>query len=194
MEVVAALAEELSHGEIRITHQQNLVLPHVRSDALFELWRRLRKAGLASANIGLVTDIIACPGMDYCSLATARSIPVAERLSRHLAARAEEIGGLSIKISGCINACGHHHVGNIGILGVDKNGEEFYQITLGGSAEENAAIGQIVGPAVKSEHITGAIDTIIAVYLQNRRPDERFPETYRRLGMAPFKEALYAPA
>ena len=146
------------------------------------------------ANAGLASDIIACPGLDYCSLANARSIPVAQRLSAHLAARDHEIGDLSIKISGCINACGHHHVGNIGILGVDKIGAEFYQITIGGSADDNAALGAIVGPAVPSGEVTGAVDTLIDVYLRLRRDGERFPETYRRIGTAPFKEALYAVA
>jgi sulfite reductase (NADPH) hemoprotein beta-component len=194
MEVLAELAERYSHGELRVTYEQNLVLPHVRRRDLPALWRRLDEAGLATANAGLASDIIACPGLDYCSLANARSIPVAERLSRHLAAREHEIGELRIKISGCINACGHHHVGHIGILGVDKNGEEFYQITIGGSADENAALGAIIGPAVPAASVTGAVDTLIDVYLDLRRAGERFPETYRRVGLAPFKEALYAAA
>ena len=194
MELLADLAERYSQGEIRVTYEQNLVLPHVRRRDLPALWRHLGEAGLATANAGLASDIIACPGLDYCSLANARSIPVAEQLSRHLAARDQEIGELHIKISGCINACGHHHVGHIGILGVDKNGEEFYQITIGGSADENAALGAIVGPAVPSAAVTGAVDTLIGVYLDLRREGERFPDTYRRIGAAPFKEALYAAA
>ncbi|MGO8914778.1 MAG: nitrite/sulfite reductase [Stellaceae bacterium] len=194
MELLADLAERYSRGEIRVTYEQNLVLPHVRRRHLPELWRRLGEAGLATANVGLASDIIACPGLDYCSLANARSIPVAERLSEHLASRDHEIGELHIKISGCINACGHHHVGHIGILGVDKNGEEFYQITIGGSADENAALGAIVGPAVPSAEVTSAVDTLIDAYLDLRRDGERFPETYRRVGAAPFKEALYATA
>jgi sulfite reductase (NADPH) hemoprotein beta-component len=194
MEMVAELAERYSHGEIRVTYEQNLVLPHVRRRDLPALWRRLSEAGLATANAGLASDIIACPGLDYCSLANARSIPIAERLGEHLAAREHEIGELRIKISGCINACGHHHVGHIGILGVDKNGEEFYQITIGGSADEKAALGAIVGPAVPAAAVTGAVDTLIDVYLEQRRIGERFPETYRRVGAAPFKEALYAAA
>ncbi len=194
MELLADLAERYSLGEIRVTHEQNLVLPHVRRRDLLELWRRLGEADLATANAGLASDIIACPGLDYCSLANARSIPVAERLSEHLAARDHEIGELRIKISGCINACGHHHVGHIGILGVDKNGEEFYQITIGGSADENAALGAIVGPAVPSAEVTGAVDALIDVYLDLRHDGERFPETYRRVGAQPFKEALYAAA
>ncbi len=193
MDLVAALADELSFGEIRIAYEQNLVLPHVRRDALYALWQRLDAAGLGSSNIGLVSDIICCPGMDYCSLATARSIPVAQRLARHLAAREDEIGKFNIKISGCINACGHHHLGHIGLLGVDKNGEEVYQITLGGDAGNHAAIGAILGPAVKSDEVTGAVDTLIGVYTRLRAGGESFPETYRRVGAAPFKEALYAP-
>jgi sulfite reductase (NADPH) hemoprotein beta-component len=192
MEHLAELAEIFSLGEIRVTHEQNLVLPHVRRGDLPELWWRLRAADLGHANAGLASDIIACPGLDYCSLANARSIPVAQQLSEHLAARDHQIGELRIKISGCINACGHHHVGHIGILGVDKNGEEFYQITIGGSADENAALGAIVGPAVAADAVTGAVDKLIDVYLHERRAGERFPDTYRRVGAAPFKEALYA--
>ena len=192
METIAGLAEELSFGEIRVTHEQNLVLPHVRKSALHGLWLRLVEAGLGSANIGLASDIIACPGLDYCGLATARSIPIAQVLSERLAAREEAIGKLAIKISGCINACGHHHVGHIGILGLDKNGEEFYQITIGGSDDENAAIGAVAGPAVAAKDVPRAVDRLIDAYLHLRRGDERFPETYRRVGMNPFKEALYA--
>ncbi|HEV2548667.1 MAG TPA: nitrite/sulfite reductase [Stellaceae bacterium] len=192
MELLADLAESFGLGEIRVTHEQNLVLPHLRRGDLPEVWRQLKAADLGHANAGLASDIIACPGLDYCSLANARSIPVAQQLSEHLAARDHEIGELRIKISGCINACGHHHVGHIGILGVDKNGEEFYQITIGGSADENAALGAIVGPAVAADAVTGAVDKLIDVYLHARRAGERFPETYRRIGAAPFKEALYA--
>jgi sulfite reductase (NADPH) hemoprotein beta-component len=192
MECIADLADAMSFGEIRLTHEQNLVLPHIRRVDLPALWQRLKDAGLATSNAGLVTDIIACPGLDYCSLATARSIPIAERLSTHLAAREDEIGELKIKISGCINACGHHHVGNIGILGVDKNGAEFYQLTLGGSGDENAAVGTIIGPAVPSAEVTRAIDRLIDVYLAERIGAERFNDTYRRLGATPYKAALYA--
>jgi sulfite reductase (NADPH) hemoprotein beta-component len=192
MELLADLAERFGLGEIRVTHEQNLVLPHLRRDDLPEVWRQLKAADLGQANAGLASDIIACPGLDYCSLANARSIPVAQQLSEHLAARDHEIGELRIKISGCINACGHHHVGHIGILGVDKNGEEFYQITIGGSADENAALGAIVGPAVAADAVTDAVDKLIDVYLHERRSGERFPDTYRRVGATPFKEALYA--
>ena len=193
MDLVAELADELSFGEARVAYEQNLVLPHVRREALYGLWKRLDAAGLGSSNIGQVTDIICCPGLDYCGLATARSIPVAQRIARHMAEKEDLIGKFNIKISGCINACGHHHLGHIGLLGVDKNGEEVYQITLGGDAGNNAAIGTIIGPAVKSDDVTRAIDTLIGVYTNLRQGEETFPETYRRVGTAPFKEALYGP-
>jgi sulfite reductase (NADPH) hemoprotein beta-component len=194
MEAVADLADTYSLGEIRVSHAQNLVLPNVRRSDLPALWDRLAEQGLATANIGLVGDIIACPGLDYCSLANARAIPVAQRLSARFAdpARQQQIGELGIKISGCINACGHHHVGHIGILGVDKKGEEFYQITLGGSADENASIGEIVGPAFSSEQVVDAVEQIVDTYLEHRKEGERFIDAYRRLGQAPFKEKLYA--
>ena len=164
-----------------------------RSD-LLALWERLRALGIATPNIGLAGDIIACPGLDYCSLATARSIPVAQRLSARFAdpERQRQIGELAIKISGCINACGHHHVGHIGILGVDKKGEEYYQVTLGGSADETASIGDIVGPAFSSDTVVDAVESILDVYLERRQNGERFIDTYRRVGQAPFKEKLYA--
>jgi sulfite reductase (NADPH) hemoprotein beta-component len=192
MDVVADLADRYGNAEIRVTHEQNLVLPRIRRVDLPALWRRLDAARLATANIGLATNIIACPGLDFCGLANARSIPVAQRLAAALAPREREIGDLQIKISGCINACGHHHVGHIGLLGVDKNGEEFYQITLGGSADENAALGAIVGPAVASEDVVRSVDAIVDVYLALRAEGERFPDTYRRVGNRPFKDALYA--
>ena len=196
MDAVADLADRYSFDEIRVTHVQNLVLPHVRQDELFDLWRALDALGLATPNIGTVTDIIACPGLDYCSLANARAIPVAQMLSERFAdlQRQYEIGPISINISGCINACGHHHVGAIGILGVDKKGEEYYQITLGGSAGNDAAIGEIVGPSVPYEGVVGVVETLIRTYLARREPGETFLAAYRRLGMAPFKEALHAAA
>jgi len=193
MEVVADLADELSFGEARVAYEQNLVLPYVRRDKLFTLWQRLDAAKLGTSNKDLVTDIICCPGLDYCGLATARSIPVAQRIAKHMAAKEDAIGTFNIKMSGCINACGHHHLGHIGLLGVEKNGEEVYQITLGGDAGHNSAIGTIVGPAVKSDDVPAAIDTLIGIYMKLRQDGERFPETYRRVGQAPFKEALYAP-
>ena len=192
MEKVAELAERLSFGEIRVSYAQNLVLPHVRRDALYALWRELDAAGLGAANIGLASDIICCPGMDYCGLATARSIPVAQSLARHLAAREEALGKFDIKISGCINACGHHHLGHIGLLGVDKNGEEVYQVTAGGDAGNDARIGTILGPAVKREAVNAAIDRLIDAWLRLRQGEERFPDTYHRVGAQPFKEALHA--
>jgi sulfite reductase (NADPH) hemoprotein beta-component len=195
MEAIADLADRYSFGEIRVTHEQNLALVHVRKRDLHELWQALVPLGLATPNIGLATDIIACPGLDYCSLANARSIPVAQRISLALqdADRLNGIGELKIKISGCINACGHHHVGHIGILGVDKKGEEFYQITLGGSADETAALGEIIGPAFSSDRVVWAIETIIETYLRLRRgSEERFLDAYRRIGPDPFKETLYA--
>jgi len=194
MDAVADLADAYSFGEIRVSHEQNLVLADVEQAKLYELWRKLEALNLAEANIGLAGDIIACPGLDYCALANARSIPVAPQISKHFAdlTRLLDIGELKIKISGCINACGHHHVGHIGILGVDKHGQEFYQITLGGSADENASIGDIVGPAFSTDRVVGAVETIIDTYLKLRGEDERFLDTYRRIGLKPFKEKLYA--
>jgi sulfite reductase (NADPH) hemoprotein beta-component len=196
MEAVADLAREYSHDEIRVSHEQNLVLPHVKRSDLPALWRKLATIDLATPNLGLVSDIIACPGLDYCALANARSIPVAQRITRRFAdlKRQHDIGELKIKISGCINACGHHHVGHIGILGVDKNGEEFYQITLGGDGTETTSLGRIIGPAVSADGVVDAIETLVETYLATRRPGERFVDTYRRLGDAPFKERLYAAA
>jgi sulfite reductase (NADPH) hemoprotein beta-component len=192
MELVAELADQYAFGEIRVAHTQNLVLAHVAKDDLKALFEALRAGGLGSANIGLVSDLIACPGMDYCALATARSIPVAQRISERLAAREAEIGTLHLNISGCINACGHHHVGHIGLLGVDRNGEEVYQITLGGAADEQAAIGAIIGPAVPTAKVPEAVEAILDAYVAVRAPGERFIDTYRRLGAKPFKEAVYA--
>jgi sulfite reductase (NADPH) hemoprotein beta-component len=191
LDVLAALSERHGFGEVRVTHEQNVVFPDVRKADLPAFYRDLAAAGMGTANAGLASDIIACPGLDYCSLANARSIPVAERLGAHLAAREEEIGPMKIKISGCINACGHHHVGHIGILGVDKNGEEFYQITVGGSADEQSAVGTIVGRAVPSDQVNGAVDKLLDVYLKHRDDGEDLPATYRRIGAEPFKEAVY---
>ena len=196
LEAVADLAEQYSFDELRVTHEQNLVLPHVREDDLFVVWQGLVAADLASANIANVTDIIACPGLDYCNLANARSIPIAQRISERFAESdlQDDIGELKIKISGCINACGHHHVGHIGILGVDKKGEEFYQITLGGSGAEDASIGEIAGRGLSSTKVVDAVETLVSFYRKNRQDNERFLDTYRRLGIEPFKEALYEVA
>ena len=194
MDVVASLAERFSFSEIRVTHEPNLVLPHVRQADLHDLWQTLKRYDLAAPNLGLISDIIACPGMDYCALATARSIPLAQDISRRFAdlERQHHIGELKLKISGCINACGHHHVGHIGILGVDKRGEEYYQITLGGSADEAPSLGKIVGPALPYDKVVDAIETLTETYLAIRAGDERFVDTVRRAGLDPFKEALYA--
>lgn len=196
MEVVADLAEQFSFDEIRATHEQNLVLPHARKEDLFEVWRALNATGLATANIGLVSDIIACPGLDYCTLANTRSIPIAQRISERLGNLDEQeaLGELKVKISGCINACGHHHVGHIGILGVDKKGEEFYQVTLGGSAGEDASIGEIVGRGLSSGDVVDAVEKLVQFYKSKRNDGERFLDVYRRLGAGPFKEALYEAA
>ncbi|MEM7464731.1 MAG: nitrite/sulfite reductase [Pseudomonadota bacterium] len=194
LEIMADLGEKFSHDELRISHEQNVILPHVETRNLREIYGILLAEGLAPANAGLITDIIACPGLDYCALANARSIPVAQELSEHFAKaeREQDIGELKIKISGCINACGHHHVGHIGILGVDRKGEEFYQITLGGSADENTAIGSIIGPGFASEDVVGAVDKIVDTYLDHRETrDESFLATYNRIGQQPFKDALY---
>jgi sulfite reductase (NADPH) hemoprotein beta-component len=194
MDLVADLAERYSFSEIRVSHLQNLILPHVRLDDMPALFAALSPAGLATANDGLVTDIIACPGLDYCSLANARAIPVAQRLSERFGApeRQAEIGPLPIKISGCINACGHHHVAAIGILGVDRKGVENYQITLGGSAREDCSIGELVGPGFSSDGIVDAVETVVDAYLKLRlSPAEQFLAAVRRVGLAPFKEALY---
>jgi sulfite reductase (NADPH) hemoprotein beta-component len=195
MDAVADLAEHYSHDEARVTHEQNLVLPHVRLGELREVYQALKAIGLAEANAGLATDIIACPGLDYCALANARSIPIAQRISERLAGRQDQIGDLKIKISGCINACGHHHVGHIGILGVEKRGEEHYQLLLGGSGAEDAALAEISGPGFGPDGIVDAVEKVVDRYLQLRTgPEEPFLAAYNRLGDAPFKEALYAAA
>ncbi|MGB0670677.1 MAG: nitrite/sulfite reductase [Rhodospirillales bacterium] len=197
MDLVADLAERYSFSEIRITHQQNLVLAHVRLDNLKALWRALTASGLATANAGLVSDIIACPGMDYCSLATARSIPIAQEISNRFADLQHQfdIGELRLNISGCINACGHHHVGHIGILGLEKKGVESYQITLGGTSSDDATVGKILGPGFAAEDITDAIETVVRTYLEVRSSaGEPFLATVRRVGLDPFKESLYAAA
>jgi sulfite reductase (NADPH) hemoprotein beta-component len=195
MDAVADLADRYSFGEIRVGHEQNLALPHVAQRDLPALWRELHAIGVATPNVGLVSDIIACPGLDYCSLANARSIPIAQEIAsrfRNLDL-ARDLGRLHINISGCINACGHHHVGHIGILGVEKNGEEFYQITLGGKADADAKLGTLIGPAVPYAQVADVVEDIAAAYIELRaRPDELFIDTLARAGIEPFRERVYA--
>jgi sulfite reductase (NADPH) hemoprotein beta-component len=195
MDDIADLADRYSFGEIRVGHEQNLVLPHVAQRDLPALWCALDAIGLALPNVSFVTDIISCPGLDYCSLANARSIPIAQEITRrfHDLDMQRQLGRLHINISGCINACGHHHVGHIGILGVEKNGEEFYQITLGGKADENATLGMLIGPAVPYAQVADVVEDIAAAYLELRqRPDELFIDTVKRTGVEPFRERVYA--
>ncbi len=193
IDLMADLASEHGFDELRVTHAQNIVLPHVRKADLYAIWQKLDAAGLASANLDLIGDMIACPGLDYCSLANARSIPVAQKISQRFAdtGRQRDLGELKLKISGCINACGHHHAGHIGILGVDKKGVENFQLLLGGSAAEDVSIAKIVGPGFDEDGIVNAVETVTNVYLGAREDGERFVDTYRRIGMEPFKEALY---
>tara|TARA_B110000858_G_scaffold194350_1_gene248610 strand:- start:14441 stop:16069 length:1629 start_codon:yes stop_codon:yes gene_type:complete len=196
LEQLADLAGQYSFGEIRISHQQNIVMADVRQDQLFELWTALKSGAMASHNLGLLTDIICCPGGDFCALANAKSIPIAESIQRKFDDQEElnNIGEMNLNISGCMNACGHHHVGNIGILGVDKKGEEYYQVSLGGSSKNNASLGKIIGPSFAQDEIPGVVETIVAVYKDKRSANEKFIDTYRRIGIAPFKEKVYAKA
>ncbi|MCS0496725.1 nitrite/sulfite reductase [Ancylobacter sp. MQZ15Z-1] len=195
MDVIADLADAHAFGEIRVGHEQNLCLPSVARRDLPELWRRLDAAGLATPNVNLVNDIISCPGLDYCALANTRAIPVAQEIAKRFADldKARGIGRLHINISGCINACGHHHVGHIGILGVEKNGQEFFQITLGGRADEQAQLGTLLGPAVSYDQVPGLVEDVVATYMELRSgPQELFVDTVARLGVEPFKERVYA--
>lgn len=193
MDAIAELMDQYSLGEIRVTHEQNLVLPHVRKKDLPKIYERLKDLDLAEPNAGLITDIIACPGLDYCDLANARSIPVAQKIALKFADlnRQHDIGELKIKISGCINACGHHHAGHIGILGVDKKGVEFYQLILGGSGAEDASIGEIMGPGFGEHEIAEVVERVVDYYLKVRNKGERFLDTFRRIGMEPFKNVAY---
>ena len=197
MQALADLADAFSAGELRITHRQNVVFPYVRAADLPGLYKGLQDIGLAEDNIGEASDIIACPGLDYCGLATARSIPVAQELSTMLREReaTDALGPISLNISGCINACGHHHAANIGILGLNKAEKENYQITLGGRSDENAAVGEVLGPGFDRDQVPAAIGRVLDTYLSLRTgADERFPDTYARVGKAPFKEAVYVGA
>ena len=193
IDAMAGLAERYSQDELRVTHAQNIVLPHVRQGDLYAVWQALVEAGLADANLDLISDIIACPGLDYCSLANARSIPVAQKIATRFASpeRQRDLGELKLKISGCINACGHHHAGHIGILGVDKKGVENYQLLLGGSGAEDVSLGKITGPGFSEDGIVDAIERVTDRYLAVRDQGERFLDTYRRVGFEPFKEAIY---
>ncbi|HTK97201.1 MAG TPA: nitrite/sulfite reductase [Pseudomonadales bacterium] len=196
MDAVADWADEFGFGEIRISHEQNFVLPDVRERDLLELWKLARSQRLASANLGKLTDIICCPGGDYCSLANAKSIPIAEAIQQRFedVDYLYDLGDISLNISGCMNACGHHHVGHIGILGVDKKGEEWYQISLGGNAGRDSSLAEIVGPSFSRGAVPDVIDQILEVYVAHREEDERFLDCYRRIGIDPFKERIYADA
>lgn len=194
MDKAADLADKYSFGELRVSHEQNLVLADVEQSQLVELWEAAKEAGFATPSLGLLTDMICCPGGDFCALANAKSIPIAQQIQEKFSDLdyLYDIGELDLNISGCMNACGHHHVGNLGILGVDKKGEEFYQVSIGGNSGHDANIGKILGPSFAEEEISDVIEKIITVYLENRTPEEKFIETYQRLGMTPFKEAAYA--
>jgi sulfite reductase (NADPH) hemoprotein beta-component len=194
LDAAAELAERYSFGETRVTHYQNLVLSDVAKRDLFALWLEADSLGLAEASIGLAADLIACPGGDFCALANARSIPVAESIQRVLAPLQDEVGDLAIKISGCINSCGHHHVGHIGVLGVDKHGQEWYQILVGGRSDSESALGTILGRSVSADEVAPLIERLIQVYLRERRDGERFIDTAGRLGADPFKAAAYPAA
>jgi sulfite reductase (NADPH) hemoprotein beta-component len=196
MDTVADWADRFGFGEIRISHQQNFVLPDVAQSALLELWREARDAQLAADNAGLLTDIICCPGGDYCSLANAKSIPIAEAIQRRFDDYdyVYDLGELDLNISGCMNACGHHHVGHIGILGVDKKGDEFYQVSLGGHAGNGASLGQIIGPSFSSADVPDVIERLLATFVDLRHDDESFLQCFRRVGVEPFKERVYVGA
>ncbi len=196
MDAIADLADRYSFGELRVTHEQNLVFADVLQADLYDLWTRLKTQGLATPNIGLLTDIVCCPGGDFCSLANAKSIPIAEAIQRRFddLDYLHDLGAIELNMSGCMNACGHHHVGNIGILGVDKNGAEWYQISLGGAQGFKASLGKVIGPSFAAAEVPGVIEAIIAAYVEWRHPDEAFIDTLRRIGIDPFKERVYAPA
>ncbi len=196
LDAIADLADRYSFGEVRVTHEQNLVLADVLQNDLHDLWERLKALGFATPNIGLLTDIVCCPGGDFCSLANAKSIPIAEAIQRRFddLDYLHDLGDLELNMSGCMNACGHHHVGNIGILGVDKNGDEWYQISIGGAQGNDASLGKVIGPSFAAADVPDVIVRLVDVYVENRHEDERFIETVRRLGLAPFKERVYAAA
>lgn len=194
MRAAAKLADEFSLGGLRVSHEQNLILADVRQDQLFELWEAAKQHGFATPTIGTLTDVICCPGGDYCALANAKSIPIAEAIQAQFddLDYLFDLGDIDLNISGCMNACGHHHIGNIGILGVDKKGEEFYQVSLGGESGLNARVGKILGPSFKADEVPAVVDKVIQVYVDHRRPDEAFIDTVERIGIEPFKERVYA--
>lgn len=194
MDAVADLADAYSLGEIRVSHEQNLILADVRKQDLYELWQKARALNFATPNIGLLTDIIACPGGDFCALANAKSIPIAQGIQARFDNLdfVHDLGDLTLNISGCINSCGHHHIGNIGVLGVDKDGEEWYQVTLGGEQGREAKLGKVIGPSFKAEEMPDVVAKLIETFVEQRRDDERFIETYQRIGVTPFKERVYA--
>jgi sulfite reductase (NADPH) hemoprotein beta-component len=196
MDAIATLADRYSFGELRVSHEQNLIFADVRQSELFALWGELKVLGLATPNIGLLTDIICCPGGDFCSLANAKSIPIAEAVQRRFddLDYLHDIGEVSLNMSGCMNACGHHHVGNIGVLGVDKNGEEWYQVSIGGAQGEGASLGKVIGPSFAAHEMPAVVSRLIEVYIERRHDDEHFIDTVRRLGLEPFKERVYAAA
>ncbi|WP_250658323.1 nitrite/sulfite reductase [Alkalimarinus coralli] len=196
LEIIADMADQYSFGEVRVAHDQNIVLADVKQSDLFELWKKAQAAGFATPNLNMLTDIICCPGGDFCALANAKSIPIAEQIQKRFddLDYLYDLGELELNISGCMNACGHHHVGNIGILGVDKKGQEFYQVSLGGCSGKDASIGKILGPSFAQEEMADIVEKIINVYVENRTDEELFLDTYRRIGMTPFKERVYAKA
>jgi len=193
---VAELAERYSFGELRVSHEQNLILADVRKSELFALWQAARSQGLATPNIGLLTNIVSCPGWDFCSLANAKSIPIAEAIQRRFddLDYLHDIGELDLNISGCMNSCGHHHIGHIGVLGVDKQGAEFYQVSIGGRQGSNAALGQVIGPSFAAAEMPDVVETLIGTYLDIRHEDELFVDTVHRVGIAPFKARVYGVA
>lgn len=196
MNIIADLSEQFGDSEIRLTHEQNIVLPSIQKRHLYDLWAILKKAGLGASNVGLLTDMITCPGGDYCALANAKSIPVAADIQRHFSDLyyLHDIGELDLNISGCMNACGHHHTGNIGILGVDKNGSEWYQITIGGRQGANARLGRVIGPSFKAADVPEVINKLVRVFIAHRELEEQFSDTVQRIGLEPFKEYVYAPS
>jgi sulfite reductase (NADPH) hemoprotein beta-component len=196
MDAVADLADAYSFGELRVSHEQNLIFSDVRQSELLALWSELKGLGFATPNIGLLTDIICCPGGDFCSLANAKSLPIADAIQRRFddLDYLHDIGDIHLNISGCMNACGHHHIGNIGILGVDKNGEEWYQVSIGGEQGEAASLGKVIGPSFAALEMPDVVSRLIDVYIEKRHDDERFIDAVRRLGIEPFKERVYAAA